>query len=1094
MKNHALCLVLCVFAFSWVHAQTNITKVEYFYNTDPGYGLATNVTISPSPEFTDFNFSTDVSSLPSGFHTLFVRVQDANSLWSATHSRPFYILSAAASDPRPNITAMEYFIDSDPGYGSATAVAITPATDITDFAFTVDLSATSDGFHTLFIRSGDANGSWSMTHSRPFYILNGSGSSATNVTKLEYFIDSDPGYGAGADVPVTPGISITDLNFVVPLNSIPQGFHTLFVRARNADGEWSVTHSRPFYILNAAANTLHDITKVEYFIDSDPGFGAGTDVPVTPGINISDLNFAVPLSSVAQGFHTLFVRSLNANGQWSMTHSRPFYILDGADSSLPNIAKLEYFIDTDPGFGEGVDVPVTAATSIADFNFAVPLGSVSPGFHTLFVRSQDANGMWTSAYSRPFYILNSGSAPASNLSKVEYFFGDDPGTGNGTSIVLPVTTSLTDHIVSIDLNQLGASGQYTLNLRVQNEDGTWSNVQASPLDVCIQPIPSALEATDILPGKFTANWEDTASAPGYKLYVSRDNFSTHLTGYEGKSTAALMETIAGLSGGNYQYRVRAVGADCESGLSNVITALLPYIAVSQTDSLALIALFNAANGAGWNNKDNWAVGYVETWFGITVTDFKITSIQLPANNLTGIVPEEVSTLNDVQVINLSNNKLTAIPNLSAIPALTSLDVSGNQLDFGDLEPNASIGTFNYGSQAVIGNEQSQLVDVGQPYTVTLNTPGSQNTYQWTRNNTIVEGATQSSFNIEQVNRATMGTYVCKVQNSLLPALTLTARPQTVLATANLSGKLFVDTNVPASSGHVRLLKVTSTDGYDTLETKTVNTDGSYLFEKVVLDDYQILGFADTLTYAHALPTYYRNTIYWEEADTIVVEGSITDLNITSQFEPVEVPVGQGVIDGYVVEDTEESGGGRVHAPKRVKDAGVSVRRVETSGRGKEEILTLVSYVFTDENGEFEFSNLPTGEYRLNVQYPGYPMDPTSFLTIPIGTSLESQKRVEAAVEEGKIFVRELIVTGIWELDEYRVDAFPNPSSSFINLEFESVSNKSIQLMDVAGKTLSQGQVNGNHTVLDVRNLQTGIYILNVIEWGRIVKTLRVEVE
>jgi hypothetical protein len=1093
MKLHALFLVLCTFVFTLVQAQPNITKIEYFYNTDPGFGLGTDVPITASPALSNFNFTADVTSLPSGFHTLFVRAQDANTLWSATHSRPFYILNGSTTGPRANITALEYFIDADPGFGGGTSVPVTPSPDITDFQFAVDLSATTEGFHTLFIRSQDATGAWSMTSSRPFYILGTSAPSSPDITKLEYFIDTDPGFGAGTDVPVTPATSVTDLNFVIPLGGIAEGFHTLFVRSKDANEQWSITHSRPFYILSTSAAAAPDLTKIEYFIDSDPGFGAGVDVPFSAGASVNDLAFAVPLGSAGEGFHTLFVRSQNSAGEWSMTHSRPFYILNGSGSSVPNITKLEYFIDTDPGFGAGSDVPVTPGIAINDLSFAVPL-NVSPGFHTLFVRSQDAAGNWSNAYSRPFYILNNAAAAPANLTKIEYFFGDDPGSGNALPVSLPSTSSLTDHIVSIDLNQLRVSGQYELNVRAQDENGNWSNVVSRSLDVCIQPIPAALDATDIIPGSFTANWQDTAAAPGYKLYVSKDNFNTYITGYEGKSTAALMETISGLSGGTYDYRVRAVGASCESGLSNIISALLPYIAVAEADSLALVSLYNSTSGAQWNNNINWTTGYVETWFGVTVTDFKITAIQLPGNRLIGTVPPEVATLKDVQTIDLSNNQISGIPDLSVIPVLTTLNVAGNALDFGDLEPNASINTLTYDNQAEIGIAKTELVDVGLSHDVTITTGGTQNTYQWKRNNTLVENAIQNSFTINPVNRATMGVYVCEVSNPLLPAVTLVTRPQTILATANLSGKLYAETNVPASSGELTLLKVTASNGYDTIGVKSVGSDGSYLFDKVVLDDYQLLGFADTTVYARALPTFYKNTLYWEEADTIVVETSMNELNIVSQLEPTEAPSGQGLIDGYVVEDSEASGGGRIQAPKRVQGAGVSVRRVENSGRGKEEILTLVSYVFTNENGEFEFVNLPTGDYRLNIQYPGYPMDTTSFLTIPIGTSLESQKRVEATVDEGKITVRELIVTGVWESEEYRVDVYPNPSSSFIHVEFESSASRSLQLIDITGKTVDSKNSMENKTELDVRRLQNGVYLLSIVEKGSIVKIVRVEVK
>jgi|GEM_PF-4370724 len=532
----------------------------------------------------------------------------------------------------------------------------------------------------------------------------------------------------------------------------------------------------------------------------------------------------------------------------------------------------------------------------------------------------------------------------------------------------------------------------------------------------------------------------------------------------------------------------------ESNLAWVKYDIGVSFVVSESDSLLLKAFYDATGGPSWTVRTNWLNGDIATWHGITVENFKITAINLPDNNLTGAVPNDFGGLNELAVINLSGNKLTSIPDLSVIPSLTTVNVGKNRLDFSSLEPlKGKITNFSYEEQAVIGTPESILVNTGSPYLISLTTGGTANQYQWYRNGVLIENANASSYEIASVNRQTMGAFELKVTNTIVDGLTLSFAPKSVLAVATLSGKLYASAGNPATAGEIKLLRVMATHGYDTIDEVDVNPDGSYVFNEVILDDYQLLGFADTLTYERALPTYYKNTLYWEEADTLFLEGSIDTLDIISQLEPVEAPSGNGVIDGYVVEEVTDSGG-RPHAPKRVANAGVSVRRVESSGRGKEEVLTLVSYVFTNENGEFEFTNLPVADYRLNIQYPGYPMDETSFITIPIGTNLESQKRVEAAVEEGKISVRELIITGVWQLEGYKVDVYPNPSSSFINVEFESPSRRGVQLIDVTGRTISGHETSAKNTALDVRTVRKGVYLLNIVERGQIVKCVRVEIK
>ena len=49
------------------------------------------------------------------------------------------------------------------------------------------------------------------------------------------------------------------------------------------------------------------------------------------------------------------------------------------------------------------------------------------------------------------------------------------------------------------------------------------------------------------------------------------------------------------------------------------------------DSITLIALYNATNGAGWKNKWNLDDN-VSTWYGVTITNGRVTEIDLNNNS------------------------------------------------------------------------------------------------------------------------------------------------------------------------------------------------------------------------------------------------------------------------------------------------------------------------------------------------------------------------------------------------------------------------------------------------------------------------------
>lgn len=528
-------------------------------------------------------------------------------------------------------------------------------------------------------------------------------------------------------------------------------------------------------------------------------------------------------------------------------------------------------------------------------------------------------------------------------------------------------------------------------------------------------------------------------------------------------------------------------------LNGLFTVAQGFPSDPVTDSLALVSLYNSTEGPAWTNRTNWLSGTIDTWFGVTVNGQSITAVELPNNNLKGPVADPLVDILSLQTINLSVNDITALPDFTLNPEITSLNVSDNNLDFASLEPNAAIVGINYLIQGNLGTALDTAVAVGTPYTFSISAGGASSQYQWKRNGGIVTGATNPILTLPEITRQTMGEYLLEVTNPNLPGLTLKSTTQNVLAYANLAGQLFAEQNVPAEQGEMTLYRV-QPGAFEPVATIAIQNDGTFAFEKVILDDYQIRGFADTLVHERAIPTYYKNTILWEEADTLNLEYNIDTLGIVSQVEPGP-PSGRGAISGYLQED---DGTGRVYDTeknKRIARAGVSARRVERAGRTKGETLILVAYVFTDENGEFNLPNLPEGEYRINFQYPGYPMDETSYTTVTIGTAFESQVMVEANVLDGKINVRKLVITGLYEGESYSAEVYPNPAVDRLQLRFGAeAEGRIVTLSDMQGKTIHSLPAKHKEAAVDLQEFKGGLYILKIRENGITVKTLKISIE
>ena len=98
---------------------------------------------------------------------------------------------------------------------------------------------------------------------------------------------------------------------------------------------------------------------------------------------------------------------------------------------------------------------------------------------------------------------------------------------------------------------------------------------------------------------------------------------------------------------------------------------------------ALIALYNAADGGNWTERDNWLTGApLSAWHGVATNDSgKVTGLELEDNNLRGTLPSRLSDLRSLSVLDLSNNSgLTGpLPASLAGLGLTVLKLGGTGL-------------------------------------------------------------------------------------------------------------------------------------------------------------------------------------------------------------------------------------------------------------------------------------------------------------------------------------------------------------------------------------------------------------------------------
>ena len=315
-------------------AVTNINKAEYFYDVDPGFGNGINIPVTASMDINNLAPALNTSALANGAHRVYIRTRDASMNWSLTNVATFVIVAPTPTIPASalvtRVLKAEYFYDMDPGFGNGVNIPVTPNFDVTG-SFAVNTASLGSGSHRIYLRTQDSLKHWSLTNVASFYILSApitipANNTPGNIVKAEYFIDTDPGFGAGNNIPVTAGTDITLSNVFVNITGIPDGVHRIFVRTKDAAGTWSLTNLNTFSIVAASVTIPSNpvpgnITKFEYFFDTDPGFGNGHTISVTPTTDLSNYTFAADVSALNDSMHTLYVRTYDG---WSMTTTKSF--------------------------------------------------------------------------------------------------------------------------------------------------------------------------------------------------------------------------------------------------------------------------------------------------------------------------------------------------------------------------------------------------------------------------------------------------------------------------------------------------------------------------------------------------------------------------------------------------------------------------------------------------------------------------------------------------------------------------------------------------------------------------------------------------
>jgi hypothetical protein len=347
------------------------------------------------------------------------------------------------------------------------------------------------------------------------------------------------------------------------------------------------------------------------------------------------------------------------------------------------------------------------------------------------------------------------------------------------------------------------------------------------------------------------------------------------------------------------------------------------------------------------------------------------------------------------------------------------------------------------------------------------------------NYTIAKDDGSFSVNSDSATGLSAGTYIISVTdaNACFASGTIVIEIKKDTIPTYISGAIRVANNSDIVSGKVYLYSADpNAMRYLLADSVNIQSEGTYTFTPVAEGNYLLKAVATNIP--NAIPTYYGNTDNWSLATTVSILNNSYWRNMNIEMIILNPLTGNSVISGYVGEDDDGT--------KSIHKSGVEYPSVGVTVLLKiKETLETIARTQTNEEGFFEFRNVPVGNYIVVIDIPGLGM--IDFHEIEITEDGQVVEDLNYTVTEDGI-VTEGSTNSIIQLSsDAMVKLYPNPVTNMLHIQ-SSLAVEQISIYDISGRMLKQ--IPYPKQEINVTDLANGIYLVKVkMESGDVIKKL-----
>ncbi|NVO03128.1 MAG: T9SS type A sorting domain-containing protein [Bacteroidetes bacterium] len=285
-----------------------------------------------------------------------------------------------------------------------------------------------------------------------------------------------------------------------------------------------------------------------------------------------------------------------------------------------------------------------------------------------------------------------------------------------------------------------------------------------------------------------------------------------------------------------------------------------------------------------------------------------------------------------------------------------------------------------------------------------------------------------------------------------------------------------DGTTKITSGKANLIAKTPIDAlFGIPESVNIDNNGHFQFANVASPgNFLVLADPNPVIYPYNTPTYYGDSIYWQNAEVLNTT-SDTMISINTQNDSLlAILSGNNEISGTIYTDTSLTQKLANNGPGR----GVKITLEQNPGK------SCYRHTTTDPNGHYSFANVPQENYKIHVEIPGLAMNSTYALDL-IGID-------STCLNQDFIYDSNFVYTfyghaAINESDKanYDVNVFPNPANESINFIVNPINSKNasklnIIIYDITGRKIEEKEGNCfEKNIISLKNLQNGFYFYEI---------------